>query len=471
MTASKKKTPKPQQETNHDSTPKLAGAARRLLNFFNKFKDLFNGKEHHAQHYFKGLIQADKKNMERMEEKIPDANEQGLQYFISDSKWNEKAVLDKIATDTDFHHGGRDDSALYIDETGFPKKGKKSVGVARQWCGQLGKVDNCQVGVFASLGCGIFANPIDYRLYLPKEWTDDQERCRKAKIPAEHCVYKSKHDLALELISDARLRGIHFKWIGADGFYGKNPAFLRKIDQLGEIFVIDVHKDQHIYLEDPAPTVAPKKSRKGCKPPQLQAQTESIRVDKWIATRPEQEWQRVQLRKTTKGHLEIDVLHSHVWVWDGEESVAQRWRLIVRREVDSPNKIKYSLSNASQDVSIIRLAYMQSQRYWIERNFQDGKTYCGMGDYQVRGWYGWHHHMAMVLMAMQFLLEERLEHKDTVHLLSCTDIVEMLKLFLPRRDITEEEVLRQLQVRHKKRQASIDHAYKKQQEKKLFEKV
>jgi len=97
------------------------------------------------------------------------------------------------------------------------------------------------------------------------------------------------------------------------------------------------------------------------------------------------------------------VLHSHVWVWDGEEQFAQRWRRIVRREEDSPKKIKYSLSNASEEVFIIRLACMQAQRYCIEGNFQDGKTYCGMGDYQVRGWYGWHHHMAMVLMAMQFL--------------------------------------------------------------------
>lgn len=466
-----KKSQKSYQEISHDSTPTLAGAARRFLSYFNKFSSFFESKQHHARHYFKGLMQADKRNMERMEERIPEAREQGLQYFISDSTWDEEPLLKKITADADHLLGGKDDSALYLDETGFPKKGKKSVGVARQWCGQLGKVDNCQVGVFSSLGCGTFATPIGYKLYLPQEWTNDRKRCQKAKIPLEHCVYKSKHDLALELIRDACDNNVRFNWIGADGFYGNNPAFLREIDKSGKTFVIDVHKDQHIYLADPAPSVVPAKSNKGRKPSRLQAQTESVRVDKWVASRPEEEWQRLQLRKTTKGYLLVDVLHAHVWVWDGEEKTAQKWRLIVRREVDSPHKIKYSLSNAPEEISIVRLAYMQAQRYWIERTFQDSKTHCGMGEYQMRGWYGWHHHMAMVLMAMLFLLQERLEHKESVNLLSCTDIVELLRLFLPRRDITEKEVLRQLQVRHAKRQASIDYAYQKQRDTKLLDNV
>lgn len=141
------------------------------------------------------------------------------------------------------------------------------------------------------------------------------------------------------------------------------------------------------------------------------------------------------------------------------------WHLIVRREVNAPDTIKYSLSNAPSDTSVERLAYMQAQRYWIERTFQDAKNECGMGDYQVRSWIGWHHHMAMVLLAMLFMTEERLLHKESIKLLSCTDIVQLLKTILPRRDITVTEVLRQIGIRHKKRQASIDSARRKQQEK------
>ena len=133
MTASKK-SQKSYQEISHDSTPTLAGAARRFLSYFNKFSSFFESKQHHAQHYFKGLMQADKRNMERMEERIPEAREQGLQYFISDSTWDEGPLLKKITADADHFLGGRNDSALYLDETGFPKKGEKSVGVARQWC-------------------------------------------------------------------------------------------------------------------------------------------------------------------------------------------------------------------------------------------------------------------------------------------------------------------------------------------------
>jgi len=137
--------------------------------------------------------------------------------------------------------------------------------------------------------------------------------------------------------------------------------------------------------------------------------------------------------------------------------------LIVRREIDDPTEIKYSLSNAAADTPAPRLAFMQGQRYWIERALQQGKQDVGLGDYQVRGWRGWHHHMTLVMMAMLFLLEERQLHQQTRPLLSGRDIRALLNHFLPRRDTTLEEVLRQMEVRHRKRQAAIDSAYRKQQ--------
>ena len=181
-----------------------------------------------------------------------------------------------------------------------------------------------------------------------------------------------------------------------------------------------------------------------------------------MAEQPQQFWQRLSLRDTTKGKLIVDILHKRVWLWDGKEPKAHKWHLIVRREVGSPKKVKYSLSNAPADTETERLAYMQGQRYWIERSFQDAKNQCGMTDYQVRGWRGWHHHMTMVMLAMLFILEERLLHEETDPLLSCADVANLLECFLPRRDITEEEVFRQMEVRHRKRQASIESAYRNQ---------
>ncbi|XOF34647.1 MAG: transposase [Candidatus Electrothrix sp. YB6] len=205
--------------------------------------------------------------MERMEEKVPGVKYEPLQYFLSESNWDWRPVNNHVAKDADNIFGGKEDSALFIDESGIPKKGKMSVGVSRQWCGQLGKTDNCQVVVFATLGYGRFSTPIDCRLYLPKSWTDDKERCLKAK---------------------------------------------------------------------------------------------------------------------------------------------------------------------------------------------------------ARGWLAWHHHMTMVMMAMLFMVEQRLYHQVGVPLLSCADITTLLKSILPRRDVNEDEVIRQLCQRHEKRQASIDFAYEKQRNCKLL---
>jgi SRSO17 transposase len=415
-----------------------------------------------SEQYLKGLIQAKKKNMERMAEKVPGSDEQSLQHFVSNSPWEEREVIDQVSRDVDHHLGGDEDSALYIDESGALKKGKESVGVHRQWLGQLGKVENCQMGVFAALGCREYVSLIDFRLYLPKVWTDDKKRCEEAGVPPDAMVFRRKHDLALEMVANTRGQGIRFNWVGIDGFYGEDPAFLRSLDQMGEVFVADVHKDQRIYLEDPDPKVPLSPSRKGRKPKRLKARSQAIRVDKWAEEQPQQSWQRMSLRDTTKGKLIVDILHKRVWLWDGKEPKAHKWHLIVRREVGSPKTLKYSLSNAKADIETERLAYMQGQRYWVERSFQDAKNQCGMTDYQVRGWRGWHHHMTMVMLAMLFILEERLLHQETDPLLSSADVANLLECFLPRRDITEEEVLRQMEVRHRKRQASIESAYRTQ---------
>jgi hypothetical protein len=169
------------------------------------------------------------------------------------------------------------------------------------------------------------------------------------------------------------------------------------------------------------------------------------------------------LRDGAKGRLDVEILHRRVWLWDGDEPQARQWHLIVRREVDTPTEIKYSLSNASANTPAPRLAFMQGQRYWIERALQHGKQDVGLGDYQVRSWRGWHHHMALVMMAMLFTLEERLLHHQTRPLLSGTDIRALLNHFLPRRDITLAEVLRQMELRHRKRQAATDSACRRQQ--------
>ncbi|MBF0421263.1 MAG: IS701 family transposase [Magnetococcales bacterium] len=407
-------------------------------------------------------MQTQRKNMERMAEVVPGSGDQALQHFLTNSPWNEREVLDQVALEADRLIGGEEGSALLVDESGITKKGKHSVGVSRQWNGRLGKVDNCQVGVYATLCRGPHATLVDARLYLPDNWVQDPKRCQKAGIPEDRRTLKSKPQMALEMIRYNRRLGVRFFWVGMDGFYGNDPDLLRSLDSDGEVFMADIHKDQRIYLEDPQPSVPEAKPGRGRNKTCRVSRVSPIRVDKWMEDQSSTAWKRVGLRESTKGFLDVEVLHRCVWVWDGKEEHAHQWHLLVRREINAPGEIKYSLSNARNDISIERLAHMQGQRYWVERSFQDGKSHVGLDHYQARSWRSWHHHMALVMMAMLFMLEERLLHKRTYPLLSCSDIETLLARFLPRRDIDLDEVVRQMENRHKKRQHSIDHAYHKQ---------
>lgn len=406
-------------------------------------------------------MQSVRKNIERMTEVVPDSEYQSLQHFITNSPWDSRPVMDQVASDADCLFGGASDVGLIIDETSFPKAGKKSVAVNRQWCGTLGKVDNCQVAVFSSLVRGSSAALVDGRLYVPKDWTDDRARCRKAGIP-DDLIFKSKSQLALDSVQHLRDLGIRFSWIGIDGGYGKEPHFLSTLDDRGEFFVADVHKDQPVYLEDPAPYIPERKSAKGRKPIHHKSDSTVVQVQAWAAAQPEEAWQRITTRNSTKGLLQVDVLVQRIWFWNKEETSARQWSLIVRREVDSMETIKYSLSNAPENTSAERLAFMQGQRYFVERAFQDAKGTAGMDHYQIRGWQSWHHHMSLVMMSMLFMAETRLEEKEHYPLLSCPDIAKLLATFLPRRDTNIDEVFRQMEVRHKQRQASIDSAYHRQ---------
>jgi SRSO17 transposase len=439
----------------------------RFQNFAKRFEAHFQrwtrSVAAQARQYLQGLTQASRKNMERMEEVVPDCDYQSLQHFLSDSAWDARAVLDQVAVEADRHLGGAEDSCLLLDESSFQKKGEKSVGVARQWSGRLGKVENCQVAVFAALAQGSSSTLIDTRLYLPKEWVEDQRRCIAAGVPAPEIILKSKADLAFEMVLRARQNGVRFSWVGSDGGYGKDPSFLRRLADHGEVFVAEVHRDQQIYLEDPAPRVAERKVPAGRQPTRLEAQSASERVDAWAKAQPPERWHQVVVRPGTKGELRVEALHGRAWLWDGSEQKARLWHVVATREIGSPDKIKYALSNAPEATSLERLVQMQRQRFWIERSFEDGKSASGLADYQVRGWRAWHHHMALVMMAMLFMLEERLLHQQSHPLLSCSDIEVLLAHFLPRRDATMEEVVRQMEARHKARQKAMESAYRRQQ--------
>jgi SRSO17 transposase len=436
------------------------------VGFIERYGRFFRSRGHDnaavAKRYLHGLAQAATATFAAMAAVVEDGCEQQFQHFISNAPWRHEPVIDQIGRDADRLLGGRADSALLLDESSFVKHGDCSVGVARQWCGRLGKVDNCQVAVFAVLTDGARHVPVDMRLYLPQRWIDDPARCDRAEIPMEARTMRAKTALALEMVRTARARGMRFGWVGVDGGYGKEPAFLRALDEMGETFVADVHCDQRVWTEPPGLHVPPPKSTRGRSPSQQQAAVDGITVEKLVAGFGAHDWTRCTLRESTRGPLRVDIAHRRVWVWDGAEAAARCWHLVVRREVGAPKKIKYSLSNAPPDTKLERLAQMQGERYWVERAFEDAKGECGLADYQALGWRAWHHHVTMVMLAMLFIAEQRVAHQPGLALLTPRDIVEMLKETLPRKPQGKEALVAQINQRHARRRSAIQSRYRSQ---------
>lgn len=407
----------------------------------------------HAHQYLQGLMQGgDRKNMERMEEVVPDTDYQALQQFISDSPWDAQDVMDETALRASELIGDPKDACLIIDETSFNKKGKKSVGVARQYLGSVGKVDNGQVGVFTALCRDSQVALLQGRIYLPEEWVKDKARCCAAKIPEDERAFKTKDALALEQVRRARNLGVRFGWVLADAGYGKGPDFLFALEDMKERFLVDVHKNFIVYKADPRPHVPRRTRAQGRRPSLAKTSAAPIEVQEWVGKMPESSWKKITLRPSTQGKVIYNCLRIPVWIWDKGTHRVLRCHLVARQD-STTGEIKYSLSNASEKMTLTKLAKAQAQRYWIERSFQDSKAACGMKDYQVQGWIGWHHHMALVMMALLFMMEQRLERHSMCPTLTCKDIELLLARMLPRKDLTTEDVLELVRSRMERRAA------------------
>jgi SRSO17 transposase len=407
----------------------------------------------HARHYLGGLLgRAGRKNLQGIEEDVAQSDYQGMQHFLSDSPWEHTELMRQVAAEADRELGGHEDSALYVDETSFVKKGKASVGVQRQYCGRLGKLENCQVGVFLAQGRGERVAVADFRLFLPEAWAEDAKRCAKAKVPEGERRHRTKTELALEMIRSARERGSRHGWIGGDEVYGNNAAFTAALEDSGEVFLMDVAANHRVWTSEPRapqPSAGPRRRGRPFTRPDAPGGTSS--VESLARERFEEEARELTVRSTAKGPLRARFWAERVWQHDGERARA-RW-LVVREEADGSRK--YSLGNPPADTTWERLAFMQAQRFWIERAFQDAKSELGLADYELRGWSGWHHHVALVSLAQLFTLIERRLAKRSRPLLSVRDITELLELYLPRRPRTEEEVLRRIARRHRARAKDI----------------
>ena len=410
--------------------------------------------------YLKGQLLCEKRrNMSKMEKQTSDLNNQALSHFISNSPWDEEPLIEKIGNDVSEIICKDGPAALIFDESGFKKQGNQSVGVARQFCGNLGKVDNCQVGVFLALANFQQVAMIDKRLYLPKIWTEDKKKRRKAGIP-DDVVFQTKSELAIEMLLQAKQRQIPFRFVSFDCYYGLQAPLLTKLDGSFEYYA-DIPCDTRVYLEYPKVGIPPKKGVKGRTPSKLKVIGGTPIEVQELLSDPQFVWDTFKIRNTQRGELWVKFAALRVYRIDNKLPVQSPVWLLIKQDLES-NEIRFSFSNASADTPKSTLAQNQCLRYWVERSIEDAKQLAGMAEYQFIGWRAWHHHMALVFLAMLFLLllQQRLINKAPM--LTLFDARDILLVVIPRKTLSYQEAVEVISRKHLNRFFSRRSHYNKQ---------
>ena len=418
--------------------------------------------------FLSGLLHDCKSNIERMVERIPESDYDQLQHFISNSPWDAMSVMDSVSKKLystlitpSIPSTSTSSLGLIIDESGWEKSGKKSVGVARQYIGQVGKISNGQVGVFAGLTDGVQVGLVQGRLYLPKEWTDDPPRCDKAGIPKSEQVYRTKPELSVEILKTLP-DSVIYDWVGGDDLYGNSIVLRQYLYDKKQAFVLDVSDSLGVYLTEPPLYIPSKKKGRGRTPTNYVCDTKPTLIKDLIGHIPEQDWQTITHRNGTKGPLIRKACMMDVYVWKPTRGTnIEAVQLLISTEEDG-SEVKYSLCyHPIEKMSVTIALYRQMQRYWVERAFQNVKEHLGLNQYQVRSWRAWHHHIALTLMALHFLLQIQKENVKDMPLLSIPDIKLVFAKKLFNKLHSNQGLLQALNVRHKKRKDDIDRRFRK----------
>jgi SRSO17 transposase len=386
--------------------------AGSFATFHQGFAPLFGRLEarQRSEQYLRGLLvqQTDRRNAENLAEIIAGATPRSLQRFLTESSWDDEAVIDQLQR----YVGQRllqAEGVWVLDDTGFAKQGKKSVGVARQYSGTLGKVGNCQVGVFLAYVSAQGHALVDKALYLPQAWTSDRQRCREAGIPAD-VVYQTKAELGLAMLRRARQAGhLRAQWVTADAGYGEVPTLRDTLHAEGWRYIVEVPCTTHVFTHA-AQVAVPAWSGRGRQPsqPRLVAGEPSAQgVVAVAASLPAADWHALTVAEGAQGPR----IHQFaaLAVWESRDGLPGRasW-LVLRRNLDG-SEVKYYLSNAPADTPLLRLAQVGAMRWPIETEFQTEKGETGLDEYEVRTWLGWLHHITMALLAGAFLLSLQLD--------------------------------------------------------------
>ena len=387
----------------------LQQALPRFSQFVRRFGPLLedDSRVARAEAYLRGLLldADDNKNAETIALNAygGDASQVRMtQHFLGQSPWPYLPLRAELVRWVDEAFGDPE-GILIVDESGVAKCGDKSVGVARQYCGATGKIDNCQIGVFLAYASRHGHTLLDTRLYLPEEeWAKDTARREASGVPAE-VVFRTKPQLAAELVLGPG-QAIRHSWITFDEGYGKDPGFLGRLEEAGERDLGEVPKSVRVWLQRP---VVEEPGRGGSGRPRLKPRVRADQpapqtVEQVAAALPPRAWQRLAFREGTTGTRQAEFARLRV-IGERDDLPGPELWLVVERGLDQEAKIKYYLSNAAPKVPLLVLAQVGHTRWPVEDCFLQGKQEVGLDAYEVRSWLGWHHHMTLVMLALWFL--------------------------------------------------------------------
>lgn len=387
--------------------------------------------------YLKALLDSELSNIQSVSESIDSTSYHCLHHFVSNSPWSHQQVFDQVAHEVSAHFNQHQDICLIIDESGMKKKGDFSVGVMNQYCGNLGKIDNCQVAVYGSLCQGEFSSVVDARLYLPVQWCSDKNRCDKAKIPMEHRTFKTKNELAIEIVEHQIKSNVKFDFVLMDAFYGRDVALTQKLHDLGKYFVGDIRNNQMIYFKKPSLVLKPKKGVKGRMPTKLIADIQGLRLKEYMNQLKTNDFRKLTIRNTAKGKLRVKAHATKVWIYDQMNQAFYERTLVIRKNLNknSSSLINYFLTNMElDDFTLKQIVKKHATRFFIEHNFKEAKSSLGMHQFQTRKWIAWYHQTALIMILLAYIMIQKVKSFDVFPILSANDVILFIKKIAPRKE-------------------------------------
>jgi SRSO17 transposase len=375
------------------------GMLERLEQFVQPFAAIVDSdaQQRHLGEYVAGLFSDVKRKNAEAIAYLHDQDRQAMQKFIGQVLWDDGLLIRELARQVGVELG-EPDGVLVFDPSGFRKQGKESVGVARQWCGRLGKIDNCQVGIYLGYVSRKEHALVDVRLYLTQQWAKDKRRREKCGVPSE-IRFRTRHALALEMLAEHGTSLPH-AWIAGDDEMGRSSAFRRDLRALEERYLLAVPSNTLVRdLEAPPPEYG----GRGPRP-----KVPFVRTDRWREALPEDAWTTIDVRDGARGPLVVQAVKRRVQAKTDRRRNGPEETLVIVREMQTDGMMKhdYYLSNAAPEIEVAEFARVAKAEHRIEECLERAKSDAGLAQYQVRNWIGWHHHQTLSLLAAWFLTQE-----------------------------------------------------------------